>query len=132
MRIAVLVLFAALGTGCVKKNNLPAAEIPKLTKLADVMDVQATIADPQLKKAGQASYSDADWTDFADAGARLQVTSFKIKEFSKGPEFNVLADQLNAKAKALYDASQSKNALAASAALTEMKETCRTCHKKFK
>ena len=34
--------------------------MPKLTKLDDVMDVQATVADPQFKKIGRGSYSDAE------------------------------------------------------------------------
>ncbi len=132
MRIALVLVLSLAGAGCVKKNNLPADEIPKLKTLAEVMDVQSTIADPQMKKAGQASYTDADWTAFADVGARLQATSTKVKEFTKGPEFVAFADQLNAKARALADAAGAKDAAGASKALTEMKDTCRACHKKFK
>jgi cytochrome c556 len=132
MRIAFLCLALAATAGCVKQRNLTAEEIPKVTTLEDLMDVQSTVADPQMKKAGQASYADADWTAFADAGSRLQVTSAKIKDFTIGAEFDALAVQLNAKAKALADAAQAKDVAAASKALAEMKDTCRTCHTQFK
>jgi cytochrome c556 len=131
MRI-VLALVVLAAAGCFPKRDLPADQIGKLTKLAEIMDVQATIADPQFKKIGQASYTDADFTSFADVGARIQATSLRIKEFSKGPGFDELAVQLNTQAKALADAAQAKDAAAASKAMSEMKATCKTCHQKFR
>ncbi len=129
-------LFLSLGllsiASCVPKRDLPPDQITKLTKLDEVMDVQATVADPQFKKAGEASYTDTDWAGFADMGSRIQVTAGKAKEFSKGPEFDKLADQLAEKAKALSAAATAKDAGAASTALTDMKATCKACHSKFK
>ena len=89
---------------CVPKRDLPPAEIQKLKSLDHVMDVQGTIADPLFGKIGASSYTDQDWSAFADVGSRLQVTSQKTKEFSKGPEFDALADQLGKKAEALATA----------------------------
>ena len=140
MRIVMVMLLGAALFGCVKKMNTPAAEIPQLKTLADVMDTQSTVIDPQFKKIGQASYSDADWAAFTDAATRLQATSTHIKDFAPTVKkaandqagFTALADTINAKAKALGDAAQAKNAAAASTALAEMKETCRTCHKKYR
>jgi len=126
-----LATLASLHCGAPVKNT-PVADIPKLTSLEDVMDNQATVADPQMKKAGQASYTDEDWAAFADLSTRIQATSLKIKDFSKGPEFDALAMQLNAKAKAIGDATASKNVAAASTALAEMKATCKACHSKFR
>jgi cytochrome c556 len=131
MRI-VLVLAALAATACFPKRDLPADQIQKLTKLEELMDVQATLADPQFKKAGQSSYSDAEFATFADVGARIQVTSGRLKEFTKGPEFDTLAAQLNTNAKALADAAAAKDAAGASKALGDMKATCKTCHSKFK
>ena len=122
---------AVLHCGAPVKNT-PIAEIPKLTSLDDVMDNQATVADPQMKKAGQTSYADADWAAFADMSTRLQATSLKIKDFSKGPDFDALAMQLNAKAKALGDAAAAKDVGGASGALTDIKATCKQCHSKFR
>lgn len=127
-------LFASfvLVSACVPHRDLPPDQIESLTKLTDVMDVQATIADPQFGKVGQASYSDADWTAFADVGARLQVTSKKVHQFSKGPDFDKLADDLHAKAEHLATTAASKDVHATSDALASIKATCKECHSKFK
>jgi hypothetical protein len=131
MRI-VLVLAALAAAACFPKRDLPADQIAKLNKLEQLMDVQATIADPQFKKIGQTNYVDADWASFADVGARIQATSLRIKEFSKGPAMDELAMQLNSQAKALADAAQAKDAAGASKALSDMKATCKSCHQKFR
>ena len=128
LSVLVLVSFAA----CIPKRDLTPAQIEKLDSLEKVMDVQATIADPQFKKTEQTSYVDADWTAFADLGERIQVTSKKAKEFTKGPEFDAFADRLGASAAALSTASAAKDAGAASKALGEMTSTCKRCHSKFK
>lgn len=129
-RVLFLVLLGA--AACVPKRDLPPAEIEKLPSLEQVMDVQATVADPQFGKIDKASYDDQDWAAFADMGSRLQVTSNKSKQFSKGPEFDALADQLHAKAEALSTAASAKDAKAASDALAQIKATCKSCHSKFR
>lgn len=128
------VLFLALlgAAACVPKRDLPPAEIEKLPSLDQVMDVQATVSDPQFGKIGKASFDDQDWAAFADMGSRLQVTSAKTKQFSKGPDFDALADQLHVRAEALSTAASSKDARAASDALGQIKATCKTCHSKFR
>jgi hypothetical protein len=118
--------------GCVPHRDLQPDQIDKLGKLDDVMDVQATVADPQFKKIGGIAYADADWAAFADLGSRIQATSHKALQFSKGPGFDALANQLHAKAEALSAAATAKDAKAASDALAEMKATCKECHSKFK
>ena len=130
--VLVLVLALCAGAGCVPKRDLAPDQIEKLDKLKDVMDVQATVADPAFKKIGDSAYSEQDWVMFADVGSRIQVTSRKAHQFSKGPEFDKLADQLAGKAKALSAAAAAKDPGAASTALTEMKATCKECHSKFK
>jgi len=126
---AWIVVFAV---GCVPHRDYPPDQIDKLAKLDEVMDVQATIADPQFKKVGEATYSDADWTAFADVAARLQVTSKKIHQFSKGPGFDKLADDLHAKAEHLATTTTAKDVKATSDALASIKATCKECHSKFK
>lgn len=130
-RYSFLLIFAFLGCAPPHRDT-PVAEIPKLTKLDDVMDTQATVADPQFKKIGMASYTDADWMAFSDCADRIQATSIKLKEFSKGAGFDALALQLHDKAAALASAAQAKNAAGASQALADMKATCKTCHKQFR
>ena len=131
MRKLVLVVAVVL-CGCASPKNTPLGEIAKLTSLEDVMDNQMGAADPQFAKIGAASFTDADYAAFGLAAERLQVTSLKTKDFSKGPEFDAFAVKLNEKAKALGVAAAAKDAAGAKAALTEMKATCKACHSKFK
>ncbi len=130
--IAVIAVVAVASTGCVPKRDLPPDQIEKLDKLAEVMDVQATISDPQFKKIDAESYTDADWTAFADMASRLQVTSKKIHQFTKGPDFDKLADELHNKAEALGATAAAKDVKGTSAGLASIKATCKECHSKFK
>jgi cytochrome c556 len=133
MRTAIVLATVTFGlSACVTQRNVGVEEIPKLTKLEEVMDVQATYADPQFKKIGRTSFDEAEFTAFADAGARLQATALKLKDFSKGAEFDRLALALGEAARALADAASARNAAAASNALADIKLSCKTCHKKFK
>ena len=126
------IALALVAAACVPHRDLPPDEIEKLDKLDKVMDVQSTIADPQFAKAGQASYTDADWAAFTDVSTRLQVTSKKAHQFSKGPDFDKLADALHDKAATLGQDAAAKDAKAASDALLSIKATCKECHSKFK
>ena len=117
---------------CVPKRDLPPDQIEKLGKLDEVMDVQATISDPQFKKIDAESYTEADWAAFTDMANRLQVTSKKIHQFTKGPDFDALADALHAKAEALGQSAAAKDAKATSTGLASIKATCKECHSKFK
>jgi hypothetical protein len=129
--LAATLALAAVHCGA-PVTNTPVNDIPKLTSLATVMDNQATVADPQWKKIGDKSYADADWAAFTLTSERIQATSLKTKDFSKGPEFDALAMKLNEKAKALGTAATAKDAAGASAALGDMKATCKECHSKFR
>jgi hypothetical protein len=125
-----LILFAL---ACAPPHrDLPPDQIDKLDDLGKVMDVQATVSDPQFKKVGQATYTDADWAAFADMASRLQVTSRKAKQFSKGPDFDKLADELHSKAEQLGTTVGAKDAHATSDAIASIHATCRECHHKFK
>jgi len=114
------------------KNYTPVAEIPNIKTLTELMDAQATAADPQFGKAEQASFTDAEYTELAAAGAKLDATSKHIKDFSKGAEFDALAATLNQHANALSAAAAGKDAAGARAALTGMKAACKECHSKFR
>ncbi|MDB4946255.1 MAG: hypothetical protein JWP97_5789 [Labilithrix sp.] len=127
-----LVALTLAAAACTPHKDVPAADIPKLTSLEDLMAVQATVADPQMKKAGQPTFSDADYAAFADVSSRIQATSAKAKDWSKGPEFDRFADQLHETAVKLGTAAGSKDAKGSSDALGAMKATCKACHSKFK
>lgn len=132
MRVLVLGC-ACLAAACgPPKNYTPVEQIPTLSKLSDVMDVQATTADPQFKKVDQATFSDEDWAQFKETSSKIQATSKRIKAFSKGAGFDALADRLGEKAAALGAAADAKDAAGAKTALSEMKATCKECHTKFR
>ena len=76
--------------------------------------------------------TDADWAAITAAATRVQATSLKIKDFSKGAEFDALAMKLNQQATELSNSYASKDATAANTALANMKATCKECHKKYR
>lgn len=135
MRNALLVA-ALLLSACAANKNTPLAEIPGLKTLDDVMENQATAADPQFKKIGQATFDDAELAALVQAAERIQATSLKTKDFSKGHKdpaaFEALTMKLNEQAKALGAAASAKDAKAISATLEEMRGACRECHSKFR
>lgn len=132
MRVLLLCCMS-IGAACgPPKNYTPVDKIPTLGKLSEVMDVQATAADPQFKKIDQEAFTDDDWAQFKDTAAKIQATSKRIKAFSKGPDFDALADRLGEKATALDAAADARDAVAAKGALSEMKATCKECHSKHR
>src|SRR5262249_10317140 len=133
----VLALAVAVAAGlplfaCVPTLNTPIEDIPKLKSLKEVMHNQATTADPQFAKAGGDSFTDADYAGFTDTSKRIGATSLKVKDVSKGPEFDALAQRLHEKAEALGTAAGAKDAAGSKTALVEMKATCKECHSKFR
>ncbi len=117
---------------CAPKRHVTVEEISKLGKLSEVMDAQATYADPMFKKRDQAAFTDAEYAELTDASARLQATSLKIKDFSKGAGFDELATRLHDRTAELGTAAQGKDGAGVRKALTEMKATCKECHSKFR
>ncbi|MFI5300033.1 MAG: cytochrome c [Polyangiales bacterium] len=109
-----------------------APQIRALPDLEQVMDASATTADPQFKKVGAASYSDADWASFAETASRLDAVGERAKAFTMGADFDKLADQLRAQAAELGKAVSAKDVGATSKAIDAIHGTCRTCHSAFK
>lgn len=129
--LASLAMLAA--TACAPPHrDYTAAQIQQVGKLDELMDVQATVADPQFKKIDKGAYDDQDWAGFSDASARLSATSAKIKQFSKGPGFDALADKLHGNAERLGQAAGAKDAKGASDDLAAMKATCKECHTQYR
>lgn len=132
MRLIGIALLVAIATACAPPHrDVAAGDVPGLKSLEDVMDVQATTADPQMKKADQTTYTDADYAAFTETSNRLQATSVKAKQWSKGPGYDELADRLHDSAAALGTAAAAKDAKASSDALKTIKATCKECHSKF-
>lgn len=129
--LAGLALASSL-MACAPKRVATVEEIKNFSKMDDVMAAQATYADPQFKKRGQASFTDEEYATLADAAARLQATSLKVKDFSKGPAFDELTMRVNGDAIMLGTAAAAKDAAGVRKALTDMKAACKECHSKFR
>jgi cytochrome c556 len=132
MRYAPAVIALALLAACAPHKNLTVAQIAGAANLQEVMDVQATVADPQWSKINHTGYTDADWAALGDMAARILATSEKAKQFSKGPMFDDFALRLHTHADELQAAFQARNETGASTALAAMKATCKECHNRFK
>ena len=117
MRILKTLTFSALslgvaagfGAGCAPSHVLTNAEIPQAQKLGDLMWSQASLTDPAFKKSHNATFTDADYAEFAAA-----------------------ADAIAARAAELSTAAAARDPKATSAALMAVKDGCRSCHKQFK
>ena len=129
--ILALALASASLAACFSANT-PLGEIATIKSLDLVMDNQATAIDPIFKKIGQAKFDDAELAAITAASERVQATSVKTKDFSKGTDFDALTLKLSEKAKALGDAAKAKDATAINATLTDMKGLCKQCHSKFR
>lgn len=133
--LAIALSCAAL-VACVPYKNPPLADIGKLSTLSDVMDSQATIADPTWSKIGESSYTDKDWATFRDVSERIRATAARTKELGeqakKPPRFGELADKLGAAAASLGKAVDAKDAGLASQSLADMKATCKACHSELR
>jgi hypothetical protein len=131
-RLLVAVPFALLAAGCGPSVRYTDSDVPKLTVLKDIMWAQAQAMDPQFSRMFQSTYTDDEFADIGAAATRLQLTAPRIKEFSKGPDFDKLADELNNNAVQLGAAAGAKNAADTSRELREIKDTCRSCHNRFR
>jgi hypothetical protein len=124
---------AALLAACAPSHRYTDAEVATAPQLKDIMWSQAQLTDPQWKKIGRSSYTDADYAYFADVGRRLELTTARIrKDFSRGPAFDQLAGTLSEHAAELSQAGTARDAAKASSALAALRQTCRTCHAKFR
>jgi cytochrome c556 len=134
---AGLLFFVAAGGGCVRKpkQDYTNDQVKQLESLEELMRVQAQTADPQFNKIGQDSYNDRDYAGMTDAAQRLQATSETLRtrlSQNRPPSFATYAARLGEQAGELLAASQAKDAAKASAALTGIRDTCRTCHREHR
>lgn len=129
------VLLAALAGCAHAAAPVPLAAIPTLASLDDVMEEQEHTAAPAFARLGQSALTEADFALFGDAARRLQATALRTKDFAPGfnrPDaFAALATTLQTQARALEEASATKDADAARRALASLQGTCKTCHSQF-
>ena len=131
---ALLVCFAAsFVTACGPSRLYTDADVPSISKLGDLMWAQAQASDPAFKLIGRAALTDEDYATATKAGERLKLTAPRIKMgFSKGAEYDAFADKLGAHADELTSAAAAKDSTKTLAALSDVKGTCKSCHKQFR
>lgn len=130
-----LSLTAVAALSCVpepKKAYSP-DEIQNLDSLEELMRINAAKADPLFGKRDQASFTDGELTEMAEAGATIEASAKRVGEKFGGQGnyddgFVDYAKELAGQAKALSDASAAKDAAGARKALTDMRNTCKACH----
>lgn len=134
--IAATVFAAAMG-GCVPKpkQDYSTEQVKTIESLEELMRVQAQTADPQFNRIGQPAYNDQDYASMADAAQRLLASAETIRtrhSQNRPPSFTTYATRLGEQAQELLGATQTKDATKASAMLTGIRDTCRTCHKEHR
>jgi hypothetical protein len=133
LSIAALLLAASACSAPVR--DLDAEAIESLTDLDELMDVNATVADPRFKLAkslADRTPTESEWAEFIDMGTRLQVTARHAKRFSMGEGFDGFLRQLEGQAKSLEDAARARDKRATVDLAAAIKGTCKACHDEYK
>ena len=128
-------LLVALG-GCRPPGLefVPTDKIDQVNDLSELMWVQADSADPRFDLAEdiEDSMTDAQAREFIDMGVRLQASGKRLVHFSMGPDFTGWSNELVTKAAALEKAARSGDAKESARLALSVRNTCRTCHDKYK
>lgn len=131
------VLLAGATVGCLPKpkQDYSNEQLKQLDSLEEVMRVQAATMDPQFAKIGNTKFTDPEFAALVSAGQRLQTSSEVVRtkhSAKRPPSFAAFAEQLGKYAGELSAAAEAKDASRASAALQQMRDTCRACHKEHR
>ncbi len=134
--LGMLLLGATLG-GCVPKPKQVYTndQLKQVESLEEVMRVQAATMDPQFGKIGNAQFTEAEFAAMVGAGQHLQASAGVVREkhsSKRPPSFASFAEQLGKYAGELTAAAEAKDAVRASTALQQMRDTCRACHKEHR
>lgn len=140
MRFVTIGLALVLMGGAVSclpkpKQDYSNEQLKQVDSLEEVMRVQAATMDPQFSKIGNTKFTDAEFAALVSAGQRIQTSSevVRTKHSTKRPaSFAAFAEQLGKYAGELSAAAEAKDAARSSAALQQMRDTCRACHKEHR
>ena len=112
-------------------------QIGTLDNLEDLMDVQATFADPafdRLDGLGDGELADADWQMFHTMGTRLVATSSRIRALglSQGEDFDAWNNDLGMRAGQLAQAADVRDRANVVANAKAIRAACKACHDKYR
>lgn len=126
----------ALLAGCgAPQRDYTVEQIKTVDNLKELMDVQATVADPCFslrKKLKNKEISDEQWAKFKDMGVRLQATSKRIAKFSKGDQFDEWNATVGHEAKSLVEYVAKRDNAKAMDSVRTIKQTCKACHAEYR
>jgi cytochrome c556 len=135
LRYLAPVLCAAALSCHAPKRDYDAKQIAAVGNIKELMDVQATVADPRFKLARKLKgkeITDAQFAEFVDMGSRLGATSKRLEYFSKGAGFDKYAKTLGTQAAELEKAARGRNGPATTDTALAIKNTCAACHGEYK
>jgi cytochrome c556 len=135
--LGIMMLGGVAVVGCLPKpkQEYTNDQLKQVDSLEEVMRVQAATMDPQFSKIGNTKFSDADYTALVSAGQRIQTSAEVVRtkhSAKRPPSFAAFAEQLGKYAGELTAAAEAKDASRSSAALQQMRDTCRACHKEHR
>ncbi len=136
-RVALLLVPALLLTfACiVPVRDYSVDEIASVGSLDELMDVQATVAEPRFDLADERSdgrLTDAEFAEFEDLAVRLAATARRIPEFATGdtadPGFVAYARTLEDQATELGTLVSARDGTQVVALALAIETTCKDCH----
>lgn len=122
--------------GCAPpRRDYDADQIAAATSLRELMDVQETVTKRRFKLARSLdadTVSPADYEEFADMGARLQLTARRLHEWSRGRQYDEYARELFSRAGSLATYARIRDPRNTLLTARSIRETCAACHGEFR
>lgn len=132
---ALLLTLAATSCRPPGMSHVPTDQILAVNELDRLMWVQADTADPRFDLAEDVdpkTYTAKQLGEFVDMGVRMQLTSQRLIGMSKEDGFKALAGEQQKKAAQLEKVARAGDGPGAAKLALSVRETCRTCHKKYR
>lgn len=117
------------------RRDYDVERIARVTDMAELMDVQATVADDLMKIAARSRPEDIDevlFDRYADMGRRLQATAERMKTLQTEPGFGDYVRAQQEQAASLEASAVQRDAARTLEAARAIRATCRACHQDFR
>lgn len=136
-RIVMCLVAAALSSACVPQpsKQYTVEQVRQIDSLEELMRVNASKMDPWMAKRDQASFTPEEFAAMNQAALYLQASTARLEQkFGKSSPATFVAEakRLGEGADKLITASKAKDAPGARASLTDVRNTCKSCHAKHK
>ncbi len=131
---AVSLLLSAVVACSVPHRDYSIDQIRAVEDLEELMDVQATVADPcfdLVEDLADQELSDAHWSRFQDMGTRLQATAARAVEFTMGKDYDRWNDDMSRHAAALVQSAAKRDKAGSFADIKAIQKSCRDCHDQY-